>query len=195
MTRTASFDVAPTIVAAGRRVVARSGAQSLTLRDVAAEAEVSPQSLYNRFGTRQALLDDVATDGLRRLIEAIMGADERPLASVGDPLLAIVEVLRRHRRFALAEPRLERFLFDDDVDGFEPSTRTRSRREECLGILAAVTGRAMAAGLLLPGDRDDIAGRLWAVARGALDLGFDDRRFEAAVATMIRGLRPSAQLR
>ena len=61
--------------------------------------------------------------------------------------------------------------------------------------------RAVAAGLLLPGPADELAWRLWVLAAGAarreLVVGAADngqRWFDGALATMIRGLRPRAQL-
>jgi len=64
----------------------------------------------------------------------------------------------------------------------------------------------MEAELLLPGRADEIAWRLWATTRGAVRLELTEpadqtdpsaakRRFDGTVATMIRGLRPSEQIR
>lgn len=195
MGRTASADLATRIVAAACRVLADAGPHGLALRDVAVEAGVSVQSLYNRFGTKNTLLDDVATAGLRRLIAAMMDPAGWPLTTIDDPLLAIAEALRRYRRFALAEPLLHDFLSGDLPVGFVPSPRTQRLRMESHDVLVAATRLAMEAGLLLPGRPEAIAIRLWATVRGAIELELDDRDFEGAVATMIRGLRPSAQLR
>ena len=75
-------------------------------------------------------------------------------------------------------------------------------KRQPFGLAVAATRMAIDAGLLIPGDAVDLAGRIWACAEGTirLELASLDRlpahpHFEATLATMVRGLRPSAQLR
>lgn len=201
MPRTRSADVVPTIRTAAHRVLARSGPTGVTVRAVAAEADVSAQSIYNRFGTRDALLDDVATAGYRALTAAMLGNGDKRLTTIADPLHRLSEVFRRYRTAALTEPHVNRFLFDEPMPW--RSDRTRDAAAEPFGLAVTATRLALEAGLILPGDPRELASRIWAVTDGAVRLelaGAADRLpatvdAEAILATVIRGLRPSAQLR
>ena len=200
MNRTRSAELVPVIRKAAHRVLAEAGSAGITIRAVATEANVSPQSLYNRFGNREALLDDVATAGYRALSTTMLGHGHRQLATISDPLLRLTELFRRYRIVALAEPSVHRFLFDEPMPW--RSGRTREAAAEPFGLAVAATRMAIDAGLLIPGDAVDLAGRIWACAEGTirLELASLDRlpahpHFEATLATMVRGLRPSAQLR
>lgn len=197
MTRTSSSETVPAARAAAAAVLAREGPGGLTIRAVAAEAGIAPQSIYNRFGSRQELLDDVAVIGYRRLIERLLDLRGDSLAEVADPLMALIEVLRRYQAAARAEPELHRFLFRPPADGYVPSTRAQEVRREAIELIETVVARAITGGALLPGEPAETAGRLLAAAEGGLRLEWADLEVDgdAAVATMIRGLRPSAQLR
>lgn len=200
MRRTPTREVVGRIRSGAATVLATRGAGAVTPEAVATAAGVSKQTVYNRFGGRDALLDDVATAGYRRLSADLVGQPGAGLGSMADPLGMLIEVFRRYRTFALAEPELHRFLFDRaPQSGFVPSKRTDEARREVFAVFVAVTRLAVEAGRLLPGDPSDFARRLLAAASGSvrLESGDDDRDavFEATMATVIRGLRPSDQLR
>lgn len=201
MPRARSADLVPTIRTAAHRVLARSGPAGVTIRAVANEADVSAQSIYNRFRTRDALLDDVATAGYRALTAAMLGSADQRLTTIADPLHRLNEVFRRYRATALAEPHVHRFLFDEPMPW--RSHRTREAATEPFGLAVATTRLTLEAGLILPGDPRELASRIWAVADGTvrLELACAADRLpatvdaEAILATVIRGLRPGAQLR
>lgn len=203
MTRTRYVDTVPTVREAAWRVLAQVGVDRLTIRAVAAEASVSPQSFYNRFGTREMLLDDLATAGYRQLSAAMLGHGTDTLASVADPIDRLTEVFRRFRTFAVTDPNRHRFLFDDPMPW--RSHRTREAAAEVFDLVVAVTRYAVDHDDLVPGDPAELTLRLWAAAQGSvqLELMDDDRRpgrrpqlvdAEATMATMIRGLRPRRTL-
>jgi AcrR family transcriptional regulator len=64
-------------VSVAYRLVAESGHESLSLRQVADAAGVAHRSLYNHFADREALLDAVATDAYTRLA-AVLGKARSP---------------------------------------------------------------------------------------------------------------------
>ena len=197
MGRTPSRQVVIRILETSESVLAASGFAAVTPTTVAAAAGVSPQTIYNRFGSMEALFDDLATRGFRSLTEDIVGDPGALVTATGGPLQWPTEVLRRYRRFAMEDPHRHRFLFDGDRPWW--SDRTRLVATGPVDALVAVAQRAIEAGVLLPGDPADVANRLLAAAEGAIRLELAGRgsaaEFEATVATMIRGLRPSAQVR
>ena len=199
MVRTPSRQVPERVVAAADRVLRRDGPTGLQVRAIAVEAEVSAQTVYNRFGSIEAVIDDLATVAHRRLQQRLLDLDVRPLTAVGDPLWLIIELLRRYRRFVHTEPHLDRLLFDPPTGLFTPSTRTVAAEAETRRLLEVAVAKALEAGLLLPGPADELAWRLWALTSGASRAelvlpGREDRRFDGALATMVRGLRPRAHL-
>lgn len=199
MARTPSRQVPERVVAAAGRVLQRQGPTGLRVRAVAAEAEVSPQSISNRFGSIDAVIDDLATAGHRRLQGRLLDLGLQPLPAVDDPLWLVIELLRRYRRFVHTEPHLDRLLFDPPPGLFTPSARTISAAAETRHLLEVAVAKAVAAGRLLPGPADELAWRLWVLTSGAAraEVGFPSREtrwFDGALATMVRGLRPRAHL-
>lgn len=197
MERTPSRQVVTSVVAAAGRVLATAGPEGLSARAVAAEAGISVQTIYNRFGSFDAVLDDLADKGFRDLGKRILDLQLAPLPDAGDPLAVLIEALRRYRSFALEQPRLHRFLFEVEL-----SARTRRTAQETLSVIAVATRNAVDAGLLLPGPPAELSRRLLAATHGSLQLelsgwagGAAAGGHDAVVATMVRGLRPGAQLR
>lgn len=54
-------------IAAARRLIAKTGHEALSVRQVAVSVGVAHRSLYNHFKDREALLDAVATEAFARL--------------------------------------------------------------------------------------------------------------------------------
>ena len=202
MPRTPSRLVVARILDAADTVLDTDGPAGLTAAAVADAAGVSLQTVYNRFGSFEALLDRSATRGFRSLTAALLDLDHRPLGEIDDPLAMLIELWRRYHAFAVARPQLHRFLFDEP----QPwrSARAASAESEHVRLVTAVVQRALDAGRLLPGRSEEVTDRLLAAARGAIELEMSRRGranggattgYDAVMATMIRGLRPSAQLR
>ena len=59
-TRTSSKKLVPTVVRAATDLLENKGVQAVTIRAVAAQAHVSPASIYNHFGDKQGILDAIA---------------------------------------------------------------------------------------------------------------------------------------
>jgi AcrR family transcriptional regulator len=159
------------------------------------------QSIYNRFGSFEALLDDLANRGFRDLGQQILDLELAPLPDAGDPLATLVEALNRYRTWALDRPELHRFMFEADL-----STRTRQTADRTVGIIVAAAGNGARAGLLLPEPAPLLANRLLAALHGSLQLELTGWTTDTPppgvttgpgdnVATMLRGLTPTAQLR
>ncbi len=137
--------------------------------------------------------------GATRLVAQLFDRIGHSLADL-DRLDALIEVFRRFRAFAVTEPGVHRLLFDRTVDAPPLSTSSARERDEAIGLVAAVVAGAIDAGALLPTEPSDATRRLLATAIGSIQLeltGCVDRvgeeAFEAAMATSLRGLRPSVQ--
>jgi AcrR family transcriptional regulator len=108
------------IVAAAKRLIARGGAEALSLAAVAEAVGVRAPSLYKRFPDRAAIVRAVATEAARELAtRQLAAAGEGP---VDEQLKAVARAQRDYARkkphlYALVfEPRGESALLRDEAD-------------------------------------------------------------------------------
>ncbi len=146
------------LLAAGLRVLNQKG-ESLTARDVTAEADVSSGTFYNYFADPDALIDAV----MREELLGISATAERE--SVPDPALRIAVAATRIVQRAMADPQwgrlvlrlvyrpsermqLNRYLRDDLVEGLEQGRFTRGADDATLdqttGLLILTIRRIVA---------------------------------------------------
>jgi AcrR family transcriptional regulator len=179
---------------AAHDLLATEGPGSLTVRRIAAVAGMSTMNVYSRFGGKDGVLDELYTDGFRRLGEAMEAARDTDDADAD---------LRRcgqlYRRFAREHPTYYSLMFDRVVPDFEPSA---AAQEVAIGTLAKLqqrVERAMAAGVLRQGDSFAVATALWACMHGLVSLearatageatSFDwDAVYDIALDALHRGL-------
>ena len=82
------------IVVAARELVAADGVDALSMRALARAAGVSVRTLYNLFGTKEAILRALAVDVLETLDARIVDSDELdPIARARAELRALVDVV------------------------------------------------------------------------------------------------------
>jgi len=163
------------------RTIHAEGAAALTLRGVGERLGVSRTALYRHFTDKQALLDEVASEGFRMLRTALREAWGRG-GRAGFDAMGVAYV-----HFAVTHPSHYRVMFGgvaDSTDAFQvlvdaivaEQAAGRVRREDpqalALYIWAMVHGVAMLAldGLLPPPTTPDALARL-AIARmhGGID--------------------------
>jgi AcrR family transcriptional regulator len=194
--RTPSRDVQSALVDAAEAVLVRDGPAAVTVRAVAAEAGVAPMGVYNRFGSKEGLIDAL-------LVRAFEGL-RRAAASHGevDPIERLRASGIRYRLFALAN----RMQYEVMFGGVLASGEQSPELAECAGgafqelVNHVLTG--MAAGRLLPGDPTEVAQQIWSAVHGAVTLEMSGRMFAAdseacylsLLDLLIRGLSvPSAE--
>jgi AcrR family transcriptional regulator len=163
-TRTASADVERSLLDAAERLLENEGPDALSVRRIAAEAGVAPMGVYNRFGGKNGIVDELFTQGFDELAGEIRAVDEP------DPLAALRRTANRYRAFALAHPTMYTVMFDRAVKGYEPSDNAITHAAACFDELANHVRRAMAAGALLDGDPRDVAQQIWSSCHGAVSL-------------------------
>lgn len=136
-------DLRRQVLAAAVEVIAERGVAAVSLRDLARRAGVSHAAPAHHFTNRTGLLTALATEGFRRLGEALAGADG--LADMG---VAYV-------RFALAHPAHFRVMFDSDLlnpdDPDLAAARTATREQLRAGVAGLPDTAALAAWSLAHG--------------------------------------------
>lgn len=201
MARTSSSELQSRILDAAAGVLATEGAAAVTQRAVAAKAGVSPQSIYNRFDSKNALLDEVANQGFIDLTERLENAGGVPIEDIADPIENIVEGMRRYRGFAIENASLYGLMFDARLAGFTISDRTLGTAFGALQVLIDAVQRAFDAGVFDEGGEFGgpalaTAQRIWAAGHGVLrfeltGVGFVEDwadHHDATIRTMLNGL-------
>jgi AcrR family transcriptional regulator len=187
-------DTRRALLDAAHDLLATEGPGSLTVRRIAAAAGMSTMNVYSRFGGKDGVLDELFTDGFRRLGEA-MGEDP----DGDDPLDDLYRCSRTYRRFARENPTYYSLMFDRVVPDFTPSDAAQAVAIATLQQVQRRVERAIAAGAIRDGDSFSIACALWACEHGLVSLEartsegqhtvFDwDRVYSLTTDALIRGL-------
>lgn len=184
------------VVDAAREIVATRGVEALTLEAVADRADVAVATIYNRVGTRSALLVAVAEQAMeesRVYMDAAYEAD-------GSAEERLRLVCATYARFARERPHEFRILVEP-ADEPEAVSRLAELTREQNAKLAGVIRDGITAGAVRPDlDPDDVATTLWASLNGLLalawrpgglraDTGSLDRLLATYVAMIGDGLR------
>jgi AcrR family transcriptional regulator len=179
------------LTAAAHSLLDADGPDAITVRKVAAAADVAPMNIYNHFGSKDGVVDHLVMDGFAALREALLTATR-----TADPMHDLLIGCRIYRSVALARPNLYAVMFSHAIAGYAPSAKCLAVSASSFEVLVDGVRAAERDGVLVAGDSYEIAERLWACIHGLVTLemhgyGFVDDRsthFDNAVQTMLRGL-------
>jgi AcrR family transcriptional regulator len=164
------------ILNAARAMVAEVGVERVTMRGIAAMANITAGAIYRHFRNKRDLLDQVVAHGYRelsnRMLKRSQKADERPrtLRAMIDEAAAYAE---RH-------PNLFQMMAAPRTDDAEAVSRLEHEVEEC-----------MAARVLPRDNSEKVAVAVWSLMRGFLARrpdGDGRRRYRALVEFMFGSL-------
>jgi AcrR family transcriptional regulator len=173
------------LIDAAERLFAQHGLEAVTLRQLAAEVEVSPMTPYRYFTDKDAILAAVRARAFTRHAEALEAAFE---TTQGDVASASEAVGAAYVDFAFNHPEAYKLMFDIS----QPSERgypelmaaaARSRRTMTrhLEALAAVGKFAGDPGLVGHMFWSALHGPIMLAFSGMLGPGYDARRIIAAL--------------
>ena len=162
-------DLRAALIAAATLCLRERGVDGFSLREAARRAGVSPAAPQHHFGDARGLLTAVATQGFKKLGDALAEAD----AAASDRIGRIRGQGRAYLRFALAHPaEFDTMWRCARIDTAEPDYRESSRR--AFGLLeAAVAGRPYEPQSPLPGEADPRAVACWSLVHGLARLALD----------------------
>lgn len=130
------------ILAVAATLVAQSGIEGASIREICATAGVTPPAVYHHFGDKAGLLDAVAADGFERYL-----AEKKRKKPTGSPLDDLRRGWNDHLDFGLRNPVLYKLMYGDARLADHPAAK------EAESILRGIVDRISAAGLLrLPVD-------------------------------------------
>jgi AcrR family transcriptional regulator len=117
---------------------------AFSLRHVARRAGVSHNAPYNHFADKDALLAAVATIGMERLGDSMMGA----MAGIDDPADQLLETGLAYVRTGVANPALYRLMFGSVLaEAHKRSELYEAAGARTRGILEGIITRGAQAGL------------------------------------------------
>jgi AcrR family transcriptional regulator len=189
--RTPSLELTGLVIAAALRIIGSEGIDAVTVRRLAAEADVAPMSIYNRFGDMNGVFDAVFHHGFDVFAEHLGASD-----STVDPVLDLHRMGKVYRVFALENPDLYRFMFLTPMDDLEPSEESSFAAAQAFDALHNVVIRSLDSKRFRPGNASVIAQQIWATCHGAVALEllgmseFADvnETYDALLVTLLRGL-------
>ncbi len=150
------------IIAAARALIEQEGVESLTMRGLAKQLGVAPNSIYSHFADKSALVDAVLDDLLAEI--------PAPLVTVGSWQDAIVALMAASREMLLRHAPLLPYLFAGPMRGPQVSRLTESALalleeggirgpDAVLGLRAILTYTVGSVALDAPRRLDDPAAR------------------------------------
>lgn len=187
-------DLRNALIDAARRLIAERGANGFTMAEAARLAGVSASAPYRHFADRDALLQEVATEGFRAFAERLDAAWADPKLT---PLRALDAQGRAYLRFAVDEPAAFAAMFESGIDlAATPALSGAAARafQSLERACAAVTHH-------LPPERRPptqmMASHIWALSHGTaslfarrsgVTLHSAEELLESGVAVYLRGL-------
>lgn len=189
--RTPSRDVSQALIDAADRVLVRDGPGGVTVRAVAVEAGVAPMGIYNRFGGKDGLVDELLTRGFLGLQAAVAAQGE------SDPADRLIGSGRRYREFALNHPAHYLAMFDDSIRQDQTSPEVMRCARGAFEELVGHVRYAMVAGALAERDPEQVAQQIWSTVHGSVQLEIKgmlqvpdaERTYLDLLDTIYRGLR------
>ena len=158
------------IAAVALKMLERDGADSVTMRAVAAAARVTPMAIYHHFPNRDALLQHVAEQQFQNLVVCLSDR-ERGVSARTDHRTVLAELMQGYIDYALEHPRVFDFVFSRErPDARKFPDDFHARHSPTLNILADAVEAAVQARVLRKGDVWEIALELWALVHGYIAL-------------------------
>jgi AcrR family transcriptional regulator len=181
------------LLASAADILETEGPDGLSVRRIAAAANVAPMGVYNHFESKFGIIEALFVQGFERLREALAS-----IADIEDPYEALREGGRRYRALARAHPMVYQLMFLRAVPGFEPSDPAVEVAARAFDSLVAAVERAMAAGVLAVASPTETAHIIWSNVHGWVSLellGFGfvedaDAGFDRDCTALLRGLGP-----
>ena len=165
ISRTGSASTHRRILDSGRAVLAQSGYNDFSIRDVAARAGITPGAIYRHFRDREELIDRVVAESLATYeLELTRAIASEPVGSFA----RVVAMGMKYIEFAREHPEEFKVLFSP-LRG-QPRKISELPGRGGFDILRQCVAEAIASGKLRDEDPDRVAFFLWSRVHGIVML-------------------------
>lgn len=155
-------DVRRRLLEEAARILGEEGPSALSVRRLAAGSGTSTMAVYTHFGAMSAVVDEVATEGFRRLIDHVDA-----VGVTDDPLTDLQRMAGAYRDNALENPHLYAVMFGAvSVRALGGNGPDLEVCDAAFAQLVAGVARAMDAGALRAGDPAAVAAQFWSALHG-----------------------------
>ena len=155
-------DVRRRLLEEAARILGEEGPSALSVRRLSTRSGTSTMAVYTHFGAMSAVVDEVATEGFRRLIDHVDA-----VGVTSDPLADLQRMAGAYRDNALENRHLYAVMFGAvSVGGLGGSGPDLEVCDAAFGQLVAGVARAMDADALRPGDPAAVAAQFWSALHG-----------------------------
>lgn len=179
----ASSELQRRLLEEAARILDEEGPSSLSARRLASAAGTSTMAVYTHYGSMAGVVDAVATEGFRRLIEHVDAVGRSD-----DTLDDLRRMAGAYRDNALENRHLFGVMFGAvSVGGFHGHGADPEVAAAAFGQIVSGTARAMDAGVLLAGDPRAVAAQFWSALHGyvMLELAGMDRVVDDSERTVL----------
>lgn len=152
------------ILAAASRLFLDGGAAALSVRAIAAEADLSTIGIYSHFQGKQGILDAIYIEGFERVAEAMQVSPD-----ISSPREAVRLACENYLRSAETWQAHYQLIFGQADSSYRPSKQAQEVGIEAFEVLTSLVAR------LLPDTatnqaRHDAAVQIWSVVHGFVGL-------------------------
>lgn len=149
--RTPTLEIRGRILDAARRIVEQDGVDGLTIRTLSAQADVSPTSIYQHIGGKQAVSDALIDAYFTDLREQLIAIDE------SDPVLRLRRAGMIYREHALDAPGIYALVWMGQAS---------DSAQHCLDAITQIIRYGQAAAVFRDDDPHLIASSIWVSIHG-----------------------------
>jgi AcrR family transcriptional regulator len=147
---------------AAARILDEEGVGALSVRRLAAEADVSGRAVYSLFGDMRGLLAALYRSGFETMVRR---HEQVPINR--DPRVEIEQLALAYRRAALERKELYGLMFERAAAGFRPDRDDVAFAMRSLERVEQAVGRALGG---RPRDVETVTLQLWALVHGLASL-------------------------
>jgi AcrR family transcriptional regulator len=156
------------LLASAEKVLQQSGIAGVSVRRIAADADMSTMNIYSRFGSLSGLLDELVVDAFDDFEHAL-----KSFAPTGDLISDIVTFASAYRTWVLDQPAKYRLMMTTS-SGYEPGPIVTEARRHLLDLIADRVTEARAARTdAAPMTAEEAAGIVISMLHGTLMLELD----------------------
>ena len=195
-------DLKNALRSAASELLARRGAEAVSLREISQAAGVSHAAAYRHYADKQALLADLAEAGFRELT----AVSRRVLARTrGGPLVQLQACGRAYIAFGVGQPHLLQLMFGSVITEWESHEALVDAARQLAAMLAGIVAEGQARNEIRAGDVRDLTLAAWSLVHGLalliagrrlpgvqVDDGFVKRAAQRCTRLLIDGLRAPA---